>query len=92
MASEKRAIGECDVCGFEYPLRQLKRNSYGLRVCSNDWEGSYDMKNHPQNKSPNVRDTSYIKDPRPPQSWGRNLDWNLAQTNWEDLNNDWNTV
>ena len=65
MASYKRAIGECDVCGFEYPLRQLKKNSYGMRVCPSDFEGKYDLKNHPQNKISDVKDDETIRDPRP---------------------------
>ena len=92
MASQRKAIGECDICGFQYPLNQLRKNSYGMRVCPSDWEGSYDMKNHPQNKPPNVRDSEFIKDPRPPQSWGRNVNWNDDQEDWENSNNDWNTV
>jgi hypothetical protein len=92
MASEKIAIGECDVCGFEYPLRDLKKNTLGFRVCPSDWDGRFDLKNHPQNKNPNVRDSEFIKDPRPPQSLGRNVIWNEYQEDWENSNNDWNTV
>lgn len=65
MASDKRALGECDICGFEYPLRELKKNSYGMRVCPSDWEGAYDLKNHPQNKIADVKDDPTIRDPRP---------------------------
>ena len=92
MASTKRAYAICDICGFRYKYTQLRKNSYGMLVCPEDWDGAYDMKNHPQNKQPNVRDSEFVKDPRPPQSWGRNLDWNLDQNTWEDSNNDWNTV
>lgn len=65
MASEKRAIGECDVCGFEYPLRQLKKNTLGFRVCLSDWDGRFDLKNHPQNKNPRTHDNENIRDARP---------------------------
>jgi hypothetical protein len=92
MASTKRAYAICDICGFRYRYNQLRKNSYGMLVCSEDWEGSYDMKNHPQNKTPNVRDSEFIKDPRPPQSLGRNVIWNEYQEDWENSNNDWNTV
>jgi len=92
MASTKRAYAICDICGFRYKYTQLRKNSYGMLVCPEDWDGAYDMKNHPQNKQPNVRDSEFVKDPRPPQSWGRNLVWNLDQNTWEDSNNDWNTV
>ena len=50
------------------------------------------MKSHPQNKTPNVRDSEFIKDPRPPQSLGRNVIWNEYQEDWENSNYDWNTV
>jgi hypothetical protein len=65
MATERYAIGECDICGFEYPLKNLKKNSYGLRVCPRDWDGMFDLKNHPQNKVADVKDDETIKDPRP---------------------------
>lgn len=48
-ASGKDAISLCDICGFKYPYRELRNNSYGLRVCPTDWDGNYDLKNHPQN-------------------------------------------
>ena len=52
MASNKNALAICDTCGFQYPHRQLRMNSYGMLVCPRDWEGQYDFKNHPQNKVP----------------------------------------
>ena len=60
-----RALGLCDVCGFRYPLRELKKNSYGMMVCSMDYEGKYDLKNHPQNRIANTSDNENIKDARP---------------------------
>lgn len=65
MATTKRNLGECDVCGFEYPYRQLRMNSYGLLVCPEDYDGQYDLKNHPQNKTSNLTDNEFIKNPRP---------------------------
>jgi hypothetical protein len=65
MASTRRALGVCDVCGFEYPYRSLIKNSYGLLVCPSDYEGKFDLKNNPQNKSSNSRDDEYIVDSRP---------------------------
>ena len=52
MATTRNVYGICDVCGFRYKLRKLKKNSYGLMVCSVDYDGKYDLKNHPQNKHP----------------------------------------
>lgn len=65
MATEKIAYGECDTCGFRYPLKQLKKNSYGMRVCPKDWDGKYDLKNHPQNHTPPTGDDETVRDPRP---------------------------
>ena len=65
MAVGKNTIVECDVCGFEYRRNVMKKNSYGLMVCSQDYEGGYDLKNHPQNKSPKIAESFFIKDVRP---------------------------
>lgn len=69
MASGKLAYGICDKCGFRYRLRDLKKTSYGSMVCPEDFEKA-DLKNHPQNKSPNVRDDENItvsrRSPMPP--------------------------
>ena len=65
MASTKRALAICDTCGFRYPHRVLKMNSYGMLVCPTDYDGAYDLKNHPQNKTPDVRDNPAIRNPRP---------------------------
>lgn len=55
----------CDVCGFVYPHRELRKNSYGMLVCPEDFDGRYDLKNHPQNEIPDVRDNPNIRNPRP---------------------------
>jgi len=60
MATTKNVYGICDVCGFRYKLRELKKNSYGLMVCSVDYDGKYDLKNHPQNKQKNVSDDENV--------------------------------
>ena len=52
MATQKNALAVCDMCGFVYPHRVMRLNSYGLLVCPQDFEGQYDLKNHPQNKVP----------------------------------------
>ena len=83
MATNKNAKAICDTCGFQYPLRVLKKNSYGMMVCPTDWEGQYDLKNHPQNKAPDVRDNPAIQNPRP-DTGGRNLEWQQASFDWDD--------
>ncbi len=69
-ASNKRAIAECDRCGFQYKLRELreiilKRNNTNLKVCPECWEPS-----HPQlalGEFP-VDDPQAIRDPRSDQA------------------------
>lgn len=92
MASNKRALAICDTCGFQYPHRVLKMNSYGMLVCPTDYEGTYDLKNHPQNRTANVRDDESIRNPRPPLNNDRNLVWNNATNIWENYDTDWNMI
>ena len=92
MATNKNAKGICDTCGFEYPLRVLRMNSYGMMVCPEDFEGGFDLKNHPQNKTPNVRDDETLRNPRPPLNNDRNVAWQLATTEWENETTEWNMV
>ena len=91
MASSKNALAMCDTCGFVYPHRIMKMNSYGMLVCPQDWEGQYDLKNHPQNKVPDVRDNPAILNPRT-DTGGRGVLWNQAATDWENTDNWWNTI
>ena len=92
MAVGKRAKAVCDICGFVYPHNVMKKNSFGLLVCPTDFDGAYDLKNHPQNKTPDVRDDETIKDPRPPLNNERNLLWDSATSNWEATDEEWNFV
>jgi len=92
MASTKRALAICDTCGFRYPHRVLKMNSYGMLVCPTDYDGTYDLKNHPQNKTPDVRDNPAIRNPRPELNTERNLDWEATLSLWEDTDNYWNSI
>jgi hypothetical protein len=63
----KKALAECDVCGFRYYLRELKflvRNeeNTNLLACSECWEPD-----HPQNLQGKYKviDAEAIRDPRP---------------------------
>jgi hypothetical protein len=66
-ASAKHTIAECDRCGFQYKLHDLK-NLYikakdtNLKVCKECWEPD-----HPQNMQGMypVDDPQAVKDPRP---------------------------
>ena len=91
MASNKNALAMCDTCGFVYPHRVMRLNSYHMITCPDCFEGQYDLENHPQNKVPDVRDNPAIRDPRP-DNGGRSLTWEQAITKWEDTDNWWNTI
>jgi hypothetical protein len=79
MATQKNALAVCDECGFVYPHRVMRLNSYGMVVCPQDFEGQYDLKNHPQNRIANVKDDPAILNPRP-DTGGRNITWDQAGT------------
>jgi hypothetical protein len=65
-ASGRNAIGICDNCGFQYALSDLRKNSYGMLICPTDWDGGFDLANHPQlNPAPPARDAEALRDPRP---------------------------
>ena len=80
MASAKNALAMCDICSFVYPHRLMQMNSYGLLVCPEDFEGQFDLKNHPQNKVPR------------PDTGGRNLTWSQANTAWGSTDKYWNLI
>ena len=92
MASNRRALAICDTCGFRYPHRVMKLNSYGMLICPTDYEGAFDLKNHPQNRVPNVRDNPAIRNPRPEPNNDRNIAWQNASSLWEDTDSYWNTI
>jgi len=74
-ASEKKAIGECDRCGFTLPLKELKfltirMKRVPLRVCSECFEAD-----HPQFKQGTFKvfDPQALKNPRPADNVDRTL-------------------
>jgi len=91
MASNKNALAMCDTCGFVYPHRLMKLNSYGMLVCPQDFDGQYDLKNHPQNKVPDVRENPAIRNPRP-DTGGRQIDWEAATNNWDAEDRGWQAI
>ena len=93
MASNRNAMAMCDQCSFVYPHRVMQLNSYSMLVCQECFDGAYDLKNHPQNKAPDVRDNPVIKNPRP-DTGGRNLEWQQASFDWDDstLGRFWSNV
>ena len=91
MASNKNALAMCDTCGFVYPHRLMKLNSYGMLVCPQDFDGQFDLKNHPQNKVPDVRDDPTIRNPRP-DTGGRQINWEAATNDWDAEDRWWQAI
>jgi len=78
-AGGKRAIAECDRCGFQYLLKTLKvitlnESDTNLRVCKVCWEAD-----HPQHHLNRyvVNDAEALEDARPDKSYeeNRNIQW-----------------
>ena len=68
--STKRAIAECDICGFQYKLRELKDlvvkgKDTNLKACRECWNPD-----HPQLKLGEfpVNDPQAVRNPRPDRS------------------------
>lgn len=66
-ASGKRALAECDVCGFTYPYTALRRVTINnvftnIRACPTCWDPD-----HPQNdlKYVDKSDPQALRNPRP---------------------------
>ena len=79
-ASKKRAIAECDICGFQFKLKELRslvvrgRDTNTL-ACTECWSAD-----HPQNKQGMypVRDPQAIQNPRSDfagRDSSRNIQW-----------------
>ena len=88
MATKKNAIAMCDTCGFVYTQRVMRLSSYNTLQCPTCFDGQYDLKNHPQNRVPDVRDDPTIRNPRPDDG-GRNLLWDTASFAWDDSQERW---
>ena len=79
-----KAKAMCDSCSFVYDMRVMKLNSYEMLICPQCFEGNYDLKNHPQNKSADVRDATIVPNARP-DIFGRNVTWESANITWNDI-------
>ena len=106
MAVSSKTLAMCDTCGFTYPHRVMRMNSYGLLVCPEDFEGQYDLKNSPLNKVPNVKDNPRVRNPRP-DTGGRGITWDeyaewvtlnsflaptFGNTHWQLANKTWDLI
>ncbi len=79
-ASSKKAIAECDVCGFQFKLRELRSKvvrgrDTNILACPECFDGD-----HPQNKLGMfpVEDPQALKNPRPDfagRDSSRNVQW-----------------
>lgn len=59
----------CDRCGFQYRRRELRKETTNFVVCDGCFDGMYDRKSHPQNKSPRMkRELRLVPDARPDQT------------------------
>ena len=54
-----------DKSGFRFPYEQRIKESTGFVVGPGESDGNYNLKNHPQNKSPRIRARAILKDARP---------------------------
>ena len=88
-ASGQKAIAICDVCGFQYRLRQLKElivkgNKTNIRACPECWNPD-----QPQNKLGEypVNDPQAIRDPRIDTSLGEAGPYSSRDIYWA-----WNPV
>ena len=79
-----KARAMCDSCSFVYDMRVMKLNSYDMLICPQCFEGNYDLKNHPQNRSADVRDDTIVPNARP-DIFGRNITWEAANIIWNDV-------
>jgi len=80
----KKAKAMCDTCSFVYDKKVMRLNSYNMLICPQCFEGNYDLKNHPQNKSADVRDDTIVPNARP-DIFGRNITWESANITWNDI-------
>ena len=79
-----KAKAMCDSCSFVYDMRIMKLNSYDMLICPQCFEGNYDLKNHPQNRSADVKDDTIVPNARP-DIFGRNVTWEAANITWDDV-------
>ena len=83
-ASNKRAIGYCDICGWQYKLRELrnlvvKNIDTNIKACPECWNPD-----QPQLKLGEfpVEDPQAIRNPRPDRSLGEAGDYSSRDIQW----------
>ena len=83
-ASAKRAIAECDICGFQYKLKELrnlirKGQDTNLKACPECWNP--DQPQLRLGEFP-LDDPQAIRDPRPDRSLGDSGDFSSRAIQW----------
>ena len=88
-ASSKKAIAYCDICGWEYKLKELrslivKNRDTNVKACPECWN-----EDQPQLRLGEfpVNDPQALRDPRPDTSLGEAGDYSSRDIQWE-----WNPV
>ena len=54
--------------------------------------GNYDLKTHPQNKSPRIEERFFIRNARPEANTDRNGEWQDITTEWNNNFKYWNLI
>ena len=74
----------CDRCGWAYDYSVRKKETSGVIVCPDCYDGQFDLLNHPQNDTPDLREREYLKEPRPETVLATTGDasWTPRQTVW----------
>ena len=88
-ASARIALGMCDICGFQYKLRDLrslvvKNHETNVKACTECWNN--DQPQLSLGEYP-VDDPQAIRDPRPDSSLGVSGDYSSRNIQWG-----WNPV
>jgi hypothetical protein len=89
------------------PRKALAQEIVGNRLLFGNYEQNFDLKNHPQNRAPDVRDNPAIQNPRP-DNGGRGITWDeyaqwitidptslapiIGNTNWQLANRTWDGI
>ena len=87
--TNKNALADCDVCGFQYKLKTLKslfvrKTKTNILACTECW--NRDQPQNMQGMYP-VEDPQAVRDPRPDQSFGPSGIYSSRDIQWG-----WNPV